>query len=102
MNDYVLSPAAHDDLIEIWEYIADDSIDAADRVRDALFQAIDRLADIPHMGHIRQDLADEPLRFWRVYRYLIVYRAEVRPIEIVRVLSAYRDIRSILSGPHRE
>ena len=46
--------------------------------------------------NICKDLADEPLRFWRVYTYLIIYRFESKPIEIVRVLSAYRDIRKLL------
>lgn len=31
MSDFTLSPAAHRDLEEIWEYIAADSVDAADR-----------------------------------------------------------------------
>ncbi len=32
MSGYVLHPAAFDDLDDIWEYIAADSLDAADRV----------------------------------------------------------------------
>jgi hypothetical protein len=41
-------------------------------------------------------LIDEPLHFWSVHHYLIIYRAEAQPIEIVRVLSGYRDISQIL------
>jgi len=33
MSGFVLSPAARLDLIELWEFIAQDNIDAADRVR---------------------------------------------------------------------
>ena len=54
------------------------------------------LAQNPGIGHYRKDLADEPLRFWRVYTYLIIYRFESKPIEIVRLLSACRDIRKLL------
>ena len=34
------------------------------------------------MGHLRQDLADEPLRFWAVYSYLIIYREDSDPLEM--------------------
>jgi len=33
MNRFVLHPEAYTDLSEIWEYIAGDNLDAADRVR---------------------------------------------------------------------
>jgi antitoxin ParD1/3/4 len=96
MSEFTLAPAARQDLLDIWDYIAVDSLDAADRVRDELFAAMRKLAAMPHLGHLREDRVDEPLRFWRVYRYLIIYRAESDPIEIVRVLSASRDISSLL------
>ncbi len=48
------------------------------------------------MGHLRQDLADEPLRFWAVYSYLIIYREDSDPLEIVRVLHGARDVKSLL------
>ena len=96
MTDFVLSPEARQDLFNIWEYIAQDNIDAADRVAGEIRNAMATLAQNPGVGHYRKDLADEPLRFWRVYTYLIIYRSESKPIEIVRVLSAYRDIRKLL------
>jgi plasmid stabilization system protein ParE len=34
MNRFVLHPEAYTDLEEIWEYIAADSLDAADRMRE--------------------------------------------------------------------
>ena len=38
------------------------------------------------MGHWREDLIDEPLRFWPVYSYLIIYNPAAKPIEIARIL----------------
>ena len=55
-----------------------------------------RLAANPNLGHLRQDLADEPLRFWQVYSYLVIYRPQAEPLQIVRVLHASRDVRSPL------
>jgi plasmid stabilization system protein ParE len=92
----VLSQEALSDLDEIWLYIAADSPTAADRVIDEIYEAIYKLAEFPGMGHLREDLIDEPLRFWSVYQYLIIYRPETQPIEIVRVVSGYRDITQLL------
>lgn len=66
MSDFRLSPQAFRDIDEIWEFIAEDNLDAADRIRDEIFAACEKLAEMPGMGHLRDDLADEPLRFWRV------------------------------------
>lgn len=52
---------------------------------------------MPEMGHWREDLSSEPLRFWQVYSYLIIYRPEPRPVQILRVLHALRDVRSLLA-----
>ena len=68
----------------------------ADRIRYEFFTAFRQLATMPGMGHFRSDLAAEPLRFWRVRNYLVVYRSEKTPIEIVRVLHGARDAQVIL------
>jgi len=98
VSDFVLAPAACGDILEIWDYYAAtiDNIDVADRIRDELFAAFAELAKTPGMGHYRNDLAAEPLRFWRVREYLIIYRSEKRPLEIVRVLHGKRDVQALL------
>lgn len=93
---FVLTPRAKQDIDDIWDYIAADSIDAADRVLIALQKAVLRLAKTPGVGHIREDLADKQHRFLLVYSYLIVYRFETKPLQVVRILHAARDVQSIL------
>jgi toxin ParE1/3/4 len=92
----VLSPLARRDLIDIWESIATDDLAAADRVVDAIEEAMNALSAMPAMGHFRDELADRSHRFWPVGRYLIVYHHEMRPIEIVRVLHGARDVERLL------
>lgn len=84
MSAYVLSAEAEFDLDEIWEYIALDSIDAADRWVGKLFAAFE-FARSPGIGHKREDLTAHLVRFWPVGAYLIVYRIKSGPIEIVAV-----------------
>jgi len=78
VNGYVLSADADFDLDEIWEYIAADNIDAADRWIGKLFDAFEALGQTPGMGHRRHDLTPYPVLFWPVGAYLIIYRADRR------------------------
>ncbi len=99
---FVLTPRAEQDIGDIWDYIAADSINAADGVLTALEKAILRLAKTPGIGHLREDLADRRHRFFLVFSYLIVYRFETKPLQIIRVLHAARDVQSILGLPAEE
>jgi len=67
MSGYVLHPAAFDDLEDIREYIAADSLDAADRVLEEIHTTILALVPFPHQGHRRPDLTSRPLRFTTVW-----------------------------------
>jgi plasmid stabilization system protein ParE len=80
VSGYILHPQAYADLDEIWEFIAEDSLDAADRVREEIYQAIRALVPFPHQGHRRTDLTSRPLRFRRVRDYLIAYAPEEAPL----------------------
>ena len=78
------------------EYIARDSLDAADRLEQEVQQAVSMLARNPGLGHLRRDLTSKPVRFWAFHSYLIIYDPAARPLEVVRILSGYRDIASLL------
>jgi len=87
-----LTPAAARDVNDIWDCLASDSIETADQVLDALESQVHTLADNPGIGDLRKDLADDRHRFSTVHSYLIVYRGEAGPIEIIRVLHAPRQM----------
>jgi len=96
MTSFILTPLARRDVGDIRDYIARDDVAAAERVVDALEAAIGTLSENPALGHLREDLADRRHRFWLVYSYLIVYRFETKPLQIIRVLHAARDARTLL------
>lgn len=93
---YVLVPEAEHDLVEICAFVAQDSAAAASRLLAEFESALDRLAELPGIGHVRPDLTDRPVRFWAVRSYLIVYRPDTTPLQVIRVLSGYRDIAALL------
>lgn len=95
MTRYVISKQANLDLNSIWEYVAIDNADAADKVYDALEAGMEKLAQMPGIGHPRDDVANSDYLVFKVHSYLIVYRPKTRPLEIVRVIHGARDIRKI-------
>jgi len=61
-----------------------------------LYEAFQRLAETPGLGHKREDLALLPVLFYAVWSYLVIYKPDTRPLEIVRVLHGARDVEAIL------
>jgi len=94
MSGYAFHPDAFADLDEIWEYIAADNIDAADRVLADIHAILSTLALSPHIGHRRPDLTGRPLRF-HVARdeYLIAYAPDEMPLWVVAILHGRRSPR---------
>jgi antitoxin ParD1/3/4/toxin ParE1/3/4 len=93
---YILSEDADRDLDDIWDYIAADNVDAADRWIGKLFDAFDAIGNTPGIGHKREDLTAYPVLFWPVGAYLAIYRATTLPGEIVAVTQGARDIPAFL------
>jgi toxin ParE1/3/4 len=86
-------PRAKIDLIEIWDYIADDSEARADAFIDRIDQKFRTLAQRPLIGRLRDELAAD-LRSFPVGRYVIYYRPLPNGVEIVRVLHSARDLNA--------
>jgi toxin ParE1/3/4 len=68
----------------------------ADRVESVIREKIVYLAGRPGGGHWRKDLTDEPVKFFPVYSYLIVYRPETSPLQVVAILHSRRDVEELL------
>jgi len=95
MSSYLLTPQAEDDLYTVWSFIAQDNIEAADRVEAQIYAACGFLASAPQAGHVRHDLTARPVRFWTVPRfpnYVIVYDPTSTPLRIIRILHGALDI----------
>jgi plasmid stabilization system protein ParE len=95
MSGYVLHSEAYADLDSIWEFIAEDSLEAADRVREEIYDNIRRLVLFPHQGHWRSDLSSKRLRFQTVGNYLIAYAPDESPLLVLAVLHGRRHPRTI-------
>lgn len=85
------SPRAKSDLIEIWEYIAEDRAARADAFIDRIDKKFRILAQRPGIGRLRDELAED-LRSFPMGRYVIFFLPLAHGIEIVRVLHGARDL----------
>jgi plasmid stabilization system protein ParE len=95
MSGFVVHPKVLVDLEEIWEFIAADNLDAADRVLEEIREAMQSLASFPRLGHGRTDLTSRPLRFHYVRDYLIAYAPDENPLVVIAVLHGRRNPRVI-------
>ena len=96
MSVYVLSPDALQDLQDIWDFVALDSANAADQLEDGFFNAFEKLARQPRMGHTRPDLTERDVRFWPTGSYLIVYRERPEALQVLAVLHGSRDVPEVI------
>ena len=97
MSQLRISPRASLDLIEIWSYIADDSVANADAFIDKIYETMQLLARQPGSGRHREELVPG-IQSFPFGRYIIFYRVAASAIEIVRVLHGARDIENIFEG----
>lgn len=61
------------------------------------YEAFDLLAEMPGIGHSREDLTSLPVLFWPIKQtsYAAIYK-NASPVEIIRVVHWRRDIATLL------
>lgn len=91
MLPIIRTAGADEDLIDIWTSIAADNPGAADRVLDAIERRWQQLAQHPHSGMAREDIAPG-IRHLIAGQYLTLYRITGDNIEIIRVIHGRRKI----------
>ncbi|MBZ9705197.1 type II toxin-antitoxin system RelE/ParE family toxin [Mesorhizobium sp. ESP7-2] len=91
----IRSPAAENDLVDIWLAIAEGSPRAADHFLDAIAERIQQLAAFPESGPRRPDIGVDA-RALTIGNYLILYRPSGGQIEIVRIVHGARDVSTLL------
>ncbi|MFB0844116.1 type II toxin-antitoxin system RelE/ParE family toxin [Paenibacillus oleatilyticus] len=89
------TPAAVDDLDEIFSYITQDNWQNAEKMLERLSREIGGLADFPHMGSVLSEddytLIQRGYRFIVVSPYLVFYRIINNEVIIHRILHGRRD-----------
>ena len=84
-------PQAAADILDIWDHIAEASLNQADRWVDKLDEKFKLIATQPLMGRARDELAVD-LRSIPFGRYVIFYAPIEGGIDVVRVIHSARDV----------
>lgn len=92
MSEPRISPRASEDLVEIWSYIADDSMANADSFIDKLYETSAQPPAWLGTSSRGAGFGDSKFSLWPIHHFL---RAVNTGIEIVRVLHGARDIENI-------
>lgn len=96
MSRYIISPEASQDLDEISDYFLSRSLEAGERFVNRFEQKCKSLVKFPNMGRSYADV-EPSLRGVPLEDYIILYRVIEDGVEIVRVVSGYRDLKSLFS-----
>jgi plasmid stabilization system protein ParE len=78
------------------EYISERSDQNAVRIFDQILEAMEKLAEMPGMGHRREDITDRPVRFWSVHSFLIVYDPATKRLKILHIVHGARNLRGLV------
>jgi len=101
-NKVKYSPAAVDDMDEIFSYISKEDVSAADHLLQKLDHPISGLADFPESGSVLSEddysLIQRGYRFIVVKPYLVFYRVIQDTVIIHRILHGRRDYLRELFG----
>lgn len=95
MPGIVYTSSARADLIEVWLFVAEENLNAADQILETINQGVHLLAQQPLMGRERPELRSG-LRSWPTATpYILYYLPDPDGLTLVRVLHHARDIHSI-------
>lgn len=84
-------PLAAVDILDVWDHIAEGSLEQADRWIDNLDEKLKLIATQPLIGRARGELA-AGMRSFPFGRYIIFYAPVDGGIDVVRVLHSARDV----------
>lgn len=96
-KNYIIKSKALADIQTISDYIAQDKKSAALKLIETFNKSFEKLAEFPDLGAVRKDFTYLNVRFYIVKKhYLVVYNIENEQVCILRVLTSYQDICSLL------
>lgn len=96
MTAYVLTETAEDELREILSFVARrDGLGRAEQMLDRFLDAFDLLVASPGIGFQRVQLTGDAIRWWPLFRYLVLYDPTLTPLAVIRILHSARDLERV-------
>lgn len=81
----IWSPLAIERASEIAEYIAQDSVSAAENWINAVFEKVEQLKQFPDSGRVVPEIKNESIRELIYANYRIVYQVEEKQVNVLTI-----------------
>jgi plasmid stabilization system protein ParE len=95
---FVITPQARSDLKNILLDIAEDSPEAAHRLRSEFYEGLTTVGRSPGIGHYHEELLSREYRFWNFYSYVVAYSWKASPIQVISVVHGARDLAAFFEA----
>lgn len=96
---YILTETAESDLDAILDYIADrDGPQRSLHVYERFEDAFIKLSQTPGMGATKRHLTGDAVRWWPVFKFLVLYEETGGGVIILRVVHGQRDLDALFGS----
>jgi addiction module RelE/StbE family toxin len=93
----IIENKAESDMALIADFIAKDNKNAAIKMLKQFYKTFEKLLEYPNIGIQRLDFTYKDVKFYVVQKhYLIIYTTDKDTLHILRVLTTYQDICTLL------
>ncbi len=93
----LVTQKAGSDIAQIIDYVAKDNPKAARDILTVLNKTLKMLAEYPTTGTVKYGIKQENIRVYTIKKkFSIAYRLEDNQLKILRILTRYQDILTIL------
>ncbi|MCH7801232.1 MAG: type II toxin-antitoxin system RelE/ParE family toxin [Chloroflexi bacterium] len=95
MASYRLSSQARTDMLEVWVYVAEDNgVESARSLNRQFLERFPLLAEYPHMGRARPELAPD-VRSFPISSFVVLYRPTDYGVDILRIVHGRRQLETM-------
>lgn len=91
----IWSMPARNDLKQIYDYIAKDSIYYATNVVENVVSKAENLDEFPEIGRVVPEIGDKNVRELIIYSYRLIYELVSNDVQILAIIHGKRDFSSL-------
>lgn len=95
----IISPKAHEDIVEIYNYVKKDGKSLAEKQADVIYESLENLQKFPNIGKDLSNFIDVETNYFYIIikkSYMAFYVIDGENVNVTRVLSTKQDYLKII------
>lgn len=94
----LITPKAKSDISQISDFISNDNPKTALALIDLFYKTFELISEYPMAGIVKDNIKDKTVRIYIVKKnFVIVYRIKNNAIEILRILTRYQNLLTVIN-----